>query len=99
MATQFAFPFQLTSAGHIKTVRQDSPLGRRDMAAHLIMTRRREREMRPNFGVSDPTFIGIDAAEIRAAIFAYLVDEHVSLQSIEVVNIGDGTQQVTVNVL
>lgn len=99
MTVQFAFPFQLTTGGRIKTVEQDSPLGRRDMAAHLIMTRPRERELYPRFGVTDPTFAGVDAAEIRAAVGSYLADEGVAISSIDITDRGDGTQFVAVNVL
>lgn len=98
MGLQFAFPFSLDSAGRVRKVDQSTSAGRRDMAAHLIMTRRRERGLSPNFGITDPVFAGVDRSEIMSNVNAYLGDDNVSIESIDVSDNGNGTQRVTINV-
>lgn len=62
-----AHPFRLV-AGKLATVRADSDDAITQLLTVLVTTRRGERQLVPAFGITDPTFAGIDVAEINAGL-------------------------------
>jgi hypothetical protein len=66
-----AHPFRLKANGTAETVEQDSDAANTQLLAVLILTRLDERPLQPGFGITDPTFIGVDLSEIAAAATAY----------------------------
>ncbi len=67
MARVLAHPFRLQGQ-HVAVVEEGSDDGLAQMVAVIATTRRGEREMVPGFGVSDPTFDALSAAELNAAL-------------------------------
>ncbi len=67
MARVLAHPFRLVGQ-QADVVEEGSDAGLAQMVAVLATTRRGEREMVPAFGISDPTFDTINAAELNAAL-------------------------------
>jgi hypothetical protein len=63
-----AFPFQLTPAGNVATVDQDSAEADAEQVGVLIATRIGERLDAPAFGIPDPAFSGLDGGAIANGI-------------------------------
>jgi hypothetical protein len=60
-------PFRL-GAGVVATVDEASDVARAEQLAVLVRTHRGERVLAPLFGVSDPTFSGLDPGEVRLGV-------------------------------
>lgn len=71
MALTLSFPFRLLANGAAAAVEQTSDAGMAEKIAQLILTRPGERELVPGFGVPDPVFGGLSAADLRAGVAAY----------------------------
>jgi phage baseplate assembly protein W len=64
-------PFRLTPAGYAETVTEGTEADVEQALAVLIGTRKGERPQVPHFGVTDPTFSALDAAEANAALAVF----------------------------
>lgn len=71
MARILSHPFRLVANGSVATVEQDSEQADREQIAVLALTVTGERALVPNFGVTDPTFAGFEAAELRAGVATF----------------------------
>lgn len=72
MSTQLlSHPFLIKSNGTAKTVTAGSTAANAEAIAVLAQTIRGERPMAPAFGITDPTFQGLDAGEIQAGLSAF----------------------------
>lgn len=66
-----SYPFRLTPAGDVATVEQGTEDEAAEALAVLVLTRKGERELVPDFGVSDPVARGLNLAEIAAGLIDY----------------------------
>lgn len=64
-------PFRLLPNGSVATVEEDSEAGDREGIAHIALTVLGERSFVPDFGITDPTFAGINPGEVTAAAAVY----------------------------
>ncbi len=64
-------PFRLTTDGAVATVEDGSPEADDEAVAILISTRHGERPLVPAFGVPDPVFGDLTAADIAAGLAAF----------------------------
>lgn len=61
-------PFRLRVNGTAATVPQGSDASNVQLIAALVLTRYRERELIPGFGMSDPTMEGLNPTELAAQV-------------------------------
>jgi hypothetical protein len=71
-------PFRLDPAGAAATVTEGTEVEIEEALSILVSTRKRERELVPDFGVTDPTFAELDLAEMNAALAVFGPDVVVS---------------------
>lgn len=71
MATILSHPLRLGPAGAFSVVEQDSDVGLAEGLAVLLLTKRGERTLAPQFGIEDPTFdvLDIEALNLSLATF------------------------------
>lgn len=89
-------PFRLLPNGSAATVESDSPEGDVEGVAHLALTIRGERPLEPGYGIGDPTFAGLEPADLATGLAIYGPD--VDVRSIET-EIEDAAVQVVSVVL
>lgn len=63
-----SFPFRVDPGGHVATVTQGSDEHTAELVAHLLLTRKGERVLVPDFGITDPVFRDLDAAELQVTV-------------------------------
>lgn len=63
-----SFPLRLRQDGSLATVPEDSDDANREAIALLCLTRKGERPLVPDYGVTDPVVTGLDLAELNAAL-------------------------------
>lgn len=88
-------PFRLTPTGAVATVEDGTTAANAEAIAVLVLTRHGERRMAPDFGISDPTFGQLDAAEIDAGLALWGPDG-VSVSSVTTQPRDDLTSEVVV---
>ena len=88
-------PFRLASNGTVATVEQDSDQGRAEQLAVLCLTRIGERDLAHGFGITDPTFNGVDTAEIVAGLAEY--GPPIELRDLQASYEDDSTQLVQID--
>lgn len=66
-----AHPFRLFPAGVVATVTEGTEADITQALAVLVATGKGERPLVPTFGVTDPTFDELDAAEMNAALAVF----------------------------
>lgn len=66
-----SYPFRLTASGDAATVEQGTEDEAAEAVAVLILTRKGERDLVPDYGVSDPVAQGLNLAEITAGLIDY----------------------------
>lgn len=66
-----SLPLRLDSQGHIVTVTQGSDEHAAELVAMLALTRKGERPLAPDFGITDPTFGALDSAELAVAVATF----------------------------
>lgn len=71
VAPILSHPFRLDAAGRVVTVDQGSDEANAEQLAVLLLTRPGSRPLAPSFGIPDPTFEGVDAGAITAAVGAF----------------------------
>jgi hypothetical protein len=64
-------PFRLDTTGAVATVEDDSDDAIAEGVAVLVLTRRGERDLCPDFGCTDQRFEQVDVAEINAGLADY----------------------------
>jgi hypothetical protein len=76
-------PFRLTPAGDVATVEDGTEDAAAEQAAILILTRKGERTLVPDYGVTDPVFSSLNVAEVAVGLTDY-GPQGVALEGIEV---------------
>lgn len=87
-------PFRLAANGEVATVEQNSDGATAEQLAVLILTRRGERALVPAFGVTDPTFDRLSAAEVSAGVEMF--GPAARIEAVETVWHDETTREVTV---
>lgn len=64
-------PFRLTQAGDVATVEDGTEDAAAEALAVLVLTRKGERELVPDFGISDPIAQGLNLAEVAVGVLDY----------------------------
>lgn len=73
-----SFPFRVRG-GRIVLTDQGSDVQHVELVAVTVLTRKGERPLVPDFGITDPVFNALDQAELRAALATYGPDVDVEL--------------------
>lgn len=89
-----SYPFRLNPNGSIATVEQESDQADAEQIAMLCLTEKGERVMVPAFGLTDPSFAGLDTGELALQIALYGPD--VSISSVTAYYPDDATLKVNV---
>lgn len=71
MARILSHPFRLARDGTVATVEQTDDQAHAEQLAVVIATRRGERPLAPTFGITDPAFGTVDAAELAASVATF----------------------------
>lgn len=71
VAAILAQPVRLTPSGRFATVEDGTDAAHGQQVAALIGTRRGERPLAPTFGITDPAFAEVDAAEVAAQVSVF----------------------------
>lgn len=101
MTVQLAWPARLDSTGALAVVGRDTDAGvaqavRLTLASrHAAPPRPGDRLVASQFGIPDPTYIGMDADEVLAAVERWAPRAEVT---IDAGIVGNGHQDVTVTV-
>jgi hypothetical protein len=66
-----SYPFRLTQAGDVATVEDGTEDAAAEELAVLILTRKGERSLVPDYGVTDPTFQALNLAEVAVGVLDY----------------------------
>ena len=72
-------PFRLAPSGRVAVVEQGSPDHDVELVAALVSTRKGERELVPDFGVTDPTFGALERAEVTTGLKLFGPEVRVSI--------------------
>jgi hypothetical protein len=94
VAPRLSYPPRIATNGAFATVEQNSDAADVEAVACIALTRRGERELRPGFGLTDPTFAGIEPAELDAQVALW--GPPVEIDDITVTPIAEHVQQVRV---
>lgn len=66
-----SYPFRLTPAGDVATVEDGTEDAAAEDLAILILTRKGERTLVPDYGITDPTFQSLNLAEVAVGVADY----------------------------
>lgn len=66
-----SFPFRLSTNGSVATIDPGTDEEVEEAIAVAIHTRPGERYMWEDFGIPDPAYVGIDAADVQVVLDAY----------------------------
>lgn len=94
MTDLISYPFRFAGSGKVAVVEQGSDEAAAEQIAALILTRTSERDLCPDFGITDPTGHGLDGADLEAAVTTFGPD--VDITSVEITDVTETTQQVRV---
>jgi hypothetical protein len=89
-----AHPLRLDGSGSIATIDQGSTMQAAQLAQAVVSTVTGERELAPDFGIPDPTGVGVSAETLLAAMAVCEPD----LTLVEVEIAGAEQQDVTLTV-
>lgn len=67
MARILSFPFRL-EGGQVVVVDPDTEQGISEQIGVLLLTHLQERPLLPSFGITDPTFVGVEPTEVAAGL-------------------------------
>lgn len=96
MATPLiAYPFRVTPGGDVATVDEGSDEQLAQELAIAVLTRTGERPLVPAFGITDPTFVGIDEDALRLHVDLY--GPPVDLEQVKVRFLTETTQDVVIH--
>ncbi len=92
----FAHPFRFRPSRRISLVPDESDESDAQEIAILLLTRREERPLAPEYGTLDPTFntAGVDTGDIAASIAAF--GPAVDVSEVTETLAGDGTSAVQI---
>ncbi len=68
MSVTLRHPFRLDAAGSAITIKQGTERHALEIARHIIACRIGERNLAPEWGISDPLADGIDEGDVLAAV-------------------------------
>lgn len=88
-------PFRLTPTGEVATVLDGSTQANAEALTVLVSTRIGERVLVPGFGITDPTFGTVDAAEVNAGVGVYGPDG-VTVTAVGIDYSSDTTATITI---
>lgn len=71
MGETLVYPFRLGPSGHLLTIDDASDQANTQLIAAAILTKPKERQMFPSFGIPDPVFSEIHAAQLTAVLATY----------------------------
>lgn len=71
MASILAYPLRVLPGGVFATVEQDSDEAHAQQIAVLVATRKGERVLVNDFGITDPAFAQLDPGEVYAGVELY----------------------------
>ena len=86
MAELFSFPFRMTPAGAASKVTADSDQARGERIAMLVLTRKGERPLVPDMGITDPLFSGFEPSEVSAELARWAPDTALANIDVDVVS-------------
>jgi hypothetical protein len=89
-----AYPFRVTPGGDVATVDEGSDEQLAQELAIAVLTRTGERTLAPTFGITDPTFVGIDEDALR--LHVDLFGPPVDLEQVKVRFLTETTQDVVI---
>lgn len=95
MARILSFPFRFTTSGQAATVEQGTEQANREQIAVLCLTVTGERPLAPSFGITDPTFGGVEPSEVIAGVAAHGPD--VQITDVRVTQDSLTTQRVDID--
>lgn len=88
-------PFRLAPDGSVATVEDGSEEAAAEAIAVMVLTRKGERDLVPDFGVTDPTFDGLSLAELQAGLADY--GPQVDVGSVETTYPSETTERVVLH--
>lgn len=77
-----SFPFRLSSSGSVTTIDPGSDEEVQEAITVAVHTRPGERPLWDDFGIPDPAYVGIDAADVQVVLDAY-GPEGISVETVE----------------
>lgn len=92
-----SYPFRLTNAGDVATVEDGTEDAAAEALAVLILTRKGERSLVPDFGVTDPAFRNLNLAEVAVGLTDYGPDG-VTLEDVSVTYPSDTLERVELTI-
>lgn len=90
-----SYPFRLSPNGSAATVEDGSDDATAELLAVLVLTRRGERDLVPDFGVPDPAFGTLDLNDVAASVAMF--GPEVSLEAVRVSYPTPTTQEVDIS--
>lgn len=66
-----SFPFRLSTNGSVATIEPGSDAEVEEAIAIAVHTRTGERFLWADFGIPDPAYVGIDAADVQVVLDSY----------------------------
>lgn len=90
MSEHLRLPFSLTANGTFATVQEDTDSEVVQNVAVILRTRQDERLATPRFGTADPTFTGLDPAQVLPVVGEY--EPRATLRIVQAAIRADGVQ-------
>lgn len=92
-----SFPFRLTPAGNVATVEDGTEDAAAEAVAVLALTRKGERTLVPDFGITDPVGQGINLAELTTGLIDFGPDD-VTIDDVTVTYPSDTLERIELTV-
>lgn len=77
-----SFPFRLSSSGSVTTIDPGSDEEVQEAITVAVHTRPGDRPLWGDFGIPDPAYVGIDAADVQVVLDEY-GPEGISIETVE----------------
>lgn len=97
MSTTLSHPFRLDANGQVATVPEGSPRHAAELAGHVLACIVGERPLAPDYGMPDPSGIGMDSATVAAIVSTCEPELEVTGVTVTDDNAGGSTISVAVN--
>jgi hypothetical protein len=92
-----SYPFRLTADGSVATVEEGTEDAAAEAVAVLILTRKGERELVPDYGVTDPAHHSLNLGEVAVGLLDY-GPAGVTVESIDVTYPTDTLERVELTI-
>lgn len=92
-----SYPFRLAPGGEVATVEEGTEDAAAEALAVLCLTRKGERTLVPDFGVTDPTHHRLSLGEVAVGLLDYGPDG-VTVEAIEVTYPSDTLERVELTI-